>query len=329
MSNAARFPVSDHCDGRRFFNPDPIEPRGLREVLRWKFSSRPARWSTPPVRQTPPRSPLHAGDIRATWINHSTFLLETPQGNLLTDPVYSPCCGPFGRLGPRRVHAPGLALHQLPEIHYVLLSHDHYDHCDLPTLRLLAQAHEPVAITPLGNRDLFARAGFTRIVELDWWQNHSPTPNLDITVTPARHWSNRLSSPRFSRLWGGFFIKAGSARLYFASDTGYHPTLFTEIRRKLGSPDLAMIPIGAYEPRWFMREQHCNPAEAVQIHCDVGARTSVAMHWGTFQLTDEGRDDPPLALRAALVAAGLTTNDFQIPEPGGSIAVSTLTACPP
>lgn len=270
---------------------------------------------------------MHIGETRATWINHSTYLIETPQGNFLTDPVYSPACGPFGRFGPPRVHAPGIPFQDLPEIHYVLLSHDHYDHCDLPTLRLLSQVHEPLAITPLGNSDLLRRAGFSRIIELDWWQNHAATPNLTITVTPAQHWSNRLSSPRFSRLWSGFFIKAGPTRIYFAGDTGYQSGLFAEIGRRLGPPDFAMIPIGAYEPRWFMREQHCNPAEAVQIHCDLGARLSAAMHWGTFQLTDEGRDAPPRALRDALLAAGLGPNDFRIPEPGESIAVSTFSDC--
>jgi L-ascorbate metabolism protein UlaG (beta-lactamase superfamily) len=184
-------------------------------------------------------------------------------------------------------------------------------------LRQLARIHEPLAITPLGNRPLLARAGFSRIVELDWWQNHTHSPNLNITVTPSQHWSNRLSGGRSSRLWGGFFIKAGPQRLYFVGDTGYHPTLFTEIGRKLGPPDLAMIPIGAYEPRRIMSNQHCNPAEAVQIHCNVSARTSVAMHWGTFQLTDEGREEPPRALRTALANAAINPADFQILEPGG------------
>jgi L-ascorbate metabolism protein UlaG (beta-lactamase superfamily) len=322
MPPAARQPISDHYDGRVFRNPDNSSVPKLRDVLRWKLSSRPTRWPQSVATTPQPRPPLATDVIRVTWINHATFLLETPQGNFLTDPVFSRCCGPFGRIGPRRVHPPGIALHDLPEIHYVLLSHDHYDHCDLATLRLLSQAHDPLAITPLRNRDLLARAGVSRIVELDWWQNYSKTPNLDITVTPARHWSNRLSSERFSRLWGGFFIKAGRFRLYFVGDTGYNQTLFTEIGRRLEPPDLAMIPIGAYEPRWFMREQHCDPAEAVQIHCDVGARKSVAMHWGTFQLTDEGRDEPVLELNAALNDACLSSTDFQVLEPGGHIIVS-------
>jgi L-ascorbate metabolism protein UlaG (beta-lactamase superfamily) len=220
------------------------------------------------------------------------------------------------------VHAPGLPLDELPDIHFVLLSHDHYDHCDLPTLQQLAVAHAPVAITPLGNRDLLVRAGFTRIIELDWWQNHVHSPNLQITVTPSQHWSNRLSGRRCGRLWGGFFLRAGNTRLYFVGDTGYNNTLFTQIRRRLGTPDLAFVPIGAYAPRWFMGEQHCDPAESVQIHRDVGARLSVAMHWGTFQLTDEGRDDPPRELNAALATAGIPTEQFRILEPGQNIVVS-------
>ena len=322
MTPIAPYSVSDHCDGRLFFNPGLSKVPNWRQVLRWKFSSRPARWPKKIVLQRYLRPPIAAGAVRVTWINHATLLLETPQGNFLTDPVFSPCCGPFGRIGPKRVHPPGVPLHELPEIHFVLLSHDHYDHCDLPSLRLLAQAHDPIAITPLGNRDLLARAGLSRIGELDWWQNYSREPNLTITVTPSQHWSNRLSKPRYGRLWGGFFIEAGDYRLYFASDTGYHPSLFTGIGKKLGQPDLAMIPIGAYEPRWFMCDQHCNPAEAVQIHCDLRARTSVAMHWGTFQLTDEGRDEPPRALQAALVDAHLTPNDFRVLEPGEHMLVS-------
>jgi len=219
------------------------------------------------------------------------------------------------------VHAPGIPLHELPDIHFVLLSHDHYDHCDLPTLRRLVKAHDPLAIAPLGNRDLLDRAGFTRIVELDWWQNRAHAPNLNITVTPSQHWSKRLSRRRCSRLWGGFYIHAANTRLYFVGDTGYQATLFTEVRERLGSPDLAFVPIGAYEPRWFMNGQHCNPAEAVQIHRDLGARMSVAMHWGTFQLTDEGRSDPPEALVAALATTATPTGDFRILEPGGNVVV--------
>jgi len=323
MSAAERFPVSDHCDGRLFYNPNRATVPRFRDILRWKFSSRPTRWPKTVSFTPQPRPPLTAGAIRATWINHATFLIETPRGNFLTDPVFSRCCGPFGILGPPRVHAPSIPLHELPPIHFILLSHDHYDHCDLAALRRLNKIHDPLAVTPLGNRNLLARAGFapTRIIELDWWQNHAPSPHLAITVTPSQHWSNRLTRRRCGRLWGGFNLQIGATRLHFVGDTGYNPTLFTEIRTRLGTPDLAFVPIGAYEPRWIMRAQHCDPAEAVQIHCDLGARQSVAMHWGTFQLTDEGRDEPPRALVAALTAADVLQEDFRILEPGGIIAV--------
>jgi len=319
---SAPFPVSDHYNGRIFLNPDGrVWPR-FHQILRWKLTSRAARWPIYVATTHSPRPALASGESRATWINHATFLIETPLGNFLTDPVYSRCSGPFGRFGPRRVHAPGLALHEMPSIHFVLLSHDHYDHCDLPTLRKLSRAHAPIAITPLGNRDLLARAGFARIIELDWWQNHAHTPDLSITVTPSQHWSNRLSGRRCGRLWGGFFLRAGKTSFYFVGDTGYHSTLFTEVRTRFGAPDLAFVPIGAYEPRWFMAEQHCNPAEAVQIHRDLGARRSVAMHWGTFQLTDEGRDIPPIELKTALAKASVPSESFQILEPGSNLVVS-------
>ena len=319
---SAPFPLSDHCDGHIFFNPNSTVSPRFHQILRWKLTSRAARWPSHVVPTPSPRPALAAGESLATWINHATFLIETPQGNFLTDPVQSRCCGPFGKFGPRRVHAPGLALPELPSIHFVLLSHDHYDHCDLPTLRQLAITHAPLAITPLGNRDLLARAGFKRIVELDWWQTHAQAPNLSITVTPSQHWSNRLSGRRCGRLWGGFYLQAGTTRLYFVGDTGYHETLFAEVRNRLGAPDLAFIPIGAYEPRWIMAEQHCNPAEAALIHRDVGARRSVAMHWGTFQLTDEGRDTPPHELRTALATSAVPTESFQILEPGENLVVS-------
>ncbi|MDR1281576.1 MAG: MBL fold metallo-hydrolase [Opitutaceae bacterium] len=353
---AHRFPVSDHCDGFRFFNARDHVSRNLAEVLRWKFAGQrepwPARVNIAPVAPPPPPE----RGWRATWVNHATFLLQSPAGNLLTDPVWSERCGPLGLSGPRRVHPPGVAFEALPRIDAVLLSHDHYDHCDLATLRRLRQAHRPLAITPLGNGGLLRRAGFApgRIVELDWWQAHRlPLPGagesggagagkaagdhkscgIRITVTPAHHWSNRLSGPRNGRLWGGFFAESGGARasggageaggaeatLYFAGDTGYEEALFPKIRERLGAPALALLPIGAYAPRWFMSVHHCDPAEAVRIHRELGARQSVAMHWGTFQLTDEGLDAPTQELAAPLAGAGEPAERFVTLAPGGSV----------
>ncbi|MFI5337186.1 MAG: MBL fold metallo-hydrolase [Opitutales bacterium] len=317
-----RHPLSDHCDGRRFFNPRGHVNRTWLDVWRWRRTSRAQPWGPAPV--VIPRAPPPVPDPPAwscTWINHATFLLQTAAGTVVTDPVYSACAGPFGRFGPPRAHAPGIAFDQLPAIDLVLLSHDHYDHCDLPTLRQLARRHAPLGITPLGNGALLRRAGFApeRIVELDWWQSHTTARGLEVTLTPSRHWSNRLSGPRNSRLWGGFFLRTGDQRLSFVGDTGYDPEYFVATRRRLGAPDLALIPIGAYEPRWFMAAQHCDPAEAVQIHRDLAAWRSVAMHWGTFQLTDEGRDEPVTALAAARAAAGLPEECFLALPPGDSV----------
>ena len=163
------------------------------------------------------------------------------------------------------------------------------------------------------------RAGFTanRIVELDWWQSHPLDPDNEVTLTPARHWSNRISGTRNERLWGGFYIKTGGRRIASVGDTGYDTQMFRDARKRLGAPDLALIPIGAYEPRWFMAPQHCNPEEAVQIHHDLGAKQSLAVHWGTFQLTDEARDAPS----TALAATGISDDEFKVLAPGESLLV--------
>jgi L-ascorbate metabolism protein UlaG (beta-lactamase superfamily) len=325
-SSDLRFPVSDHCDGKQFFNPRGRFERSLVRLLRWKLGNTAVRW---PARvdltpQLPPPTPVDHR-VAATWVNHATFLLQTRQGNFLTDPVWSDRAGPFS-FGPRRVHAPGIRFTDLPKIHAVLLSHDHYDHCDLTTLRLLAARDAPVVITPLGHRDLLEGVGFApdKIVELDWWQAHAPIliggrGSVRITLTPARHWSNRLTGSANGRLWGGFFLRLNDNNVWFAGDTGYDDQFFHEIKDRLGPPTLALIPIGAYEPRSFMAPVHCNPHEAVRIHQDVGALTSIGMHWGTFQLTDEGREDPVRALAAARETARLQSDEFRVLAPGETL----------
>jgi L-ascorbate metabolism protein UlaG (beta-lactamase superfamily) len=214
-----------------------------------------------------------------------------------------------------------VAFAALPKIDVVLLSHDHYDHCDGPTLQRLAREHQPLFIAPLRHHALLARTGATRIVELDWWQAHSPAADFTVTLTPARHWSRRLPGGMNRRLWGGFFLQLAKRRVWFAGDSGYDGALFREIGRRGGAPDLALLPIGAYEPRWFMQPAHMNPEEAVRAHRDSGARRSLAMHWGAFQLTDEARDDPVQALDLARRAAGVSAEEFSVPDPGESVIV--------
>jgi L-ascorbate metabolism protein UlaG (beta-lactamase superfamily) len=314
-------PLSDHFNGKTFFPPGGGGAGRFRDFLRWRLTSRPAPW--PKWLEFPgsPPPPAPRGtELVATWLGHSTVLLQSAVGNFLTDPQFSPCAGPGGRIGPRRVHAPGIAFEALPRIDAVLLSHDHYDHCDLPSLRRLAAAHQPVFLAPLRHADLLQRAGARSVVELDWWQTHTPGEDVRVTLTPAQHWSNRLGSPRNHRLWGGFHLALGSRRVWYAGDSGYAGPLFREIAGRCGSPDLAFIPIGAYEPRWFMAPMHMNPAEAVATHRDVGAGRSIGIHWGTFQLTDESREAPVHALAAARSAAGLPESVFRVLIPGESVS---------
>ncbi len=316
-------PCSDHFNGKTFFQPHHGYAGRIRDLLRWKLvGKRPRPWpkSVPFTPAAPPAQPA-PGERVVTWIGHATFLLQTSGANLLFDPVFSERASPVAWAGPKRVHPPGVAFADLPPIHAVLVSHDHYDHCDLPSLRALARAHDPVFITPLRHTDLLHQAGAKRLIELDWWQSHALAVDLRITLTPSKHWSNRFGSPRNHRLWGGFAVEHGEKCVWYVSDSGYDAEIFREVRRRCGPPDLALVPIGAYEPRWFMEPMHMNPAEAVQLHLEVGARLSLAMHWGTFQLTDEGRDEPVAALAAARDAQGVSSEAFRTVAPGESVTI--------
>jgi L-ascorbate metabolism protein UlaG (beta-lactamase superfamily) len=272
-----------------------LEPR-----TRW-----PARVDVPP-RQPPG---LDGAVAVVTFIGHATFLIQTAAGNILTDPMYSQRAGPLNLFGPRRVRQPAVPFDDLPAISTVLLSHNHYDHCDLPTLRKLAQRFDPAVITPLGNGPLVRSCGVRQVEELDWWQA-AKTSALPVTLTPAQHFSARSPFDRNRALWGGFVLAVDGARILFAGDTAYAP-FFHDIRQRLGPIDLALLPIGAYEPRWFMRPVHMNPAEAVQVHLDLEASESVGMHFGTFQLTTEGIDEPLRALDEARRASQIMPSRFR------------------
>jgi L-ascorbate metabolism protein UlaG (beta-lactamase superfamily) len=316
-------PRSDHFNGKTFFQPHHGYAGRFRDLLRWKLcGNRPRPWPkrVPFAPPAPLKKPAPGGLV-ATWIGHATFLLQTSRANLLFDPVFSDRASPVSWAGPQRVHPPGVAFAELPPIHAVLLSHDHYDHLDLPSLRALSREHDPTFITPLRHADLLNQAGARRIVELDWWQSHALGADLNVTLTPSKHWSNRFGSPRNHRLWGGFAVQQGAKRVWYVGDSGYDAEIFREVRRRCGPPDLALVPIGAYEPRWFMEPMHMNPAEAVRLHLEVGARLSLAMHWGTFQLTDEGRDEPVATLAAALDANGVPRDAFRAVAPGESVAI--------
>jgi L-ascorbate metabolism protein UlaG (beta-lactamase superfamily) len=262
---------------------------------------------------------LDGAGAAITFIGHATFLIQTPAGNLLTDPMYSQRASPLPWIGPRRVRQPAVAFEDLPHVSTVLLSHNHYDHCDLATLRAIAKRFDPVVVTPLGNGDLVRSAGIRRVEELDWWQQ-ATTGALPIMLTPAQHFSARTPFDRNRALWGGFIVAVENLRIFFAGDTAYAP-FFREIRHRCGPIDLALLPIGAYEPRWFMRAVHMNPAEAVEAHIDLDAAESIAMHFGTFQLTTEGIAAPLRALDDARQMKGIAASRFRALEFGESIRI--------
>ena len=311
-----RRPPSDHFDGQRFFNPGVDTDRGLGDLWRWRRSRRPAAWPSdlPHVRRPPPPAKSAPGELLLTYIGQATVLIQVAGCNILTDPIFSDRASPFRFAGPRRVRPPGLALDQLPPIDIVLLSHNHYDHMDLPSLRGLQRRWAPQVVTGLGNGAYLAGRGLPGAIELDWWDSCRPRTGVEVSYVPAQHWSARSLGDRRRMLWGGHVVRTATATLYFAGDTGFGPH-FAEIGRRF-APDVALLPIGAYEPRWFMSAQHMNPEEAVTAHRILGATLSLGIHWGTFQLTDEAIDAPAIALGEALDEAKIPSERFAVLKPG-------------
>jgi N-acyl-phosphatidylethanolamine-hydrolysing phospholipase D len=259
-----------------------------------------------------------------TWVGHSTFLIQIGGLNLLTDPVWSDRASPVGFAGPRRFVPPAIRFEALPPVDVVVLSHNHYDHLDDRTVRLLAATHPSARwITPLGVASLVARRGARDVLELDWWEE-TRIGSLAIGCTPAQHFSSRGLHDRNRTLWCGWSVAAPGRQVFFAGDTGYHSD-FAAIGDRFGPFHAALLPIGAYEPRWFMRPVHMNPEEAVQAFQDLHrarppvagrAAVMVGMHWGTFQLTDEPMDEPPARVGQAWRAAGLEVERLWLPAPG-------------
>ena len=318
----ARFPLSDHFDGTRFFNPHGAPPRPFKDVITWQRTRHQTAWpASRPLRSyPPPPDVVPPGRIAVTFVGHSTFLVRTPSAAFITDPVFTTHAGPFGRIGPRRVRPPAIALADLPALDFVLLTHNHYDHMQPRSLRALASGTTPAIVTSLGLGMSVRALGFRYTAELDWWQSDDLPGGARVTSVPARHFSARTPWDRDRTLWAGFVVESGGVVVYFAGDTGYSEEL-ADIGRRFPHIDLALIPIGAYEPRWFMQPVHVNPEEAVQIHLDVGARRSIGMHFGTFHLTDEGIDEPISALARARDAAGVGPDVFDVLDFGETAIV--------
>lgn len=326
--------------------------RGFADLLRWRWQAWREGLPPPPTQPTPVQAPdlallqgygpawqqaeerahadgqsgtVHSPAPTTTWIGHATALVQAGGLQVLTDPVFSERASPVSWAGPKRHQAPGVALQDLPPIDAVVISHSHYDHLDKPSLlqlyaRSQQQGHATAFLVPLGLKELLARWGIAvGVQELDWWQSVR-VGSTDFFLTPVQHWSARGLFDRNHTLWGGWAVFGPDLHWYFAGDTGYSPD-FVQTRQHFaerqsaglgGGFDLALLPVGAYEPRWFMQHQHVNPAEAVRMHQDLGARRSIGVHWGTFELTDEPLDQPPRDLRAARDAAGLAPGAFSV-----------------
>ena len=304
-----------------------FEPKSVWTLMQWQLGAARDGLPKPPQQPTPTVAPdlafIHANakagalmQPAVTWIGHATVLVQLGGINVLTDPIFSDRASPVSFAGPRRVQPPGLTLEQLPRIDAVVVSHNHYDHFDEASVVGLQQQRSgpPLFIVPLGNKAWTEGKGATRVVELDWWQSQQ-VGAVEIVFTPVQHWSGRSLNDRLRTLWGGYAMFASDSHVFHAGDTGYSRD-FRDIRERFAPRqgtqgfDLALLPLGAYEPRWFMSQQHVNPSEAVQIHKDLRATRSLGMHWGTFALSDESLDEPPRALAQARRAASLPDDDF-------------------
>ncbi|HYG17381.1 MAG TPA: MBL fold metallo-hydrolase [Ohtaekwangia sp.] len=310
--------VSDHFDGRQFLNYGNAKAKGLSDVIKWMFQRQQGPWKevTMTNRADKPDSRIDKG-IRVTFINHTTFLVQTAGINILTDPVYSKRVSPFTWTGPKRMRPPGIDFSDLPPIDVVVISHNHYDHLDMATVKKLQAAFNPQFIVPLGVGAFLKENSVTKFEELDWWQA-TPVDSVTFQSVPAQHFSGRGLSDRDATLWCGYVLHSPGGTLYFAGDTGYNEKIFAEIGERCGPVDVAIIPIGAYKPAWFMSPVHCSPEEAIRIHQDVKARKSIAAHYGTFPLADDGQGEPVAALTEARKNAGLTEQDFVALEEGAS-----------
>lgn len=308
-------PVSDHYDGHHFYNPDSRtkDHRNYETISLW-LAIMQHPWPNPPPKINFQKMfPQGSSKCKITWINHATILLETPKLNILLDPIYSYRASPLPWIGPARYHNPGRSFAQLPTIDLVLISHNHYDHMDLPTLHALQKKFNPLFIVPLGNKDFLQQNGISKVIAMDWWQQHN-YHGATITMLPAVHDSRRGLFDSDKTLWASYGLHVGDKKIYFAGDSGYSRH-FKNIALHWGHPDFSLLPIGAYEPRKLTKPFHMNPKEAVQAHLDLHSRASLGIHWGTFQLGAETFTQPITDLDAARRELGVPLQHFLvIPE---------------
>jgi L-ascorbate metabolism protein UlaG (beta-lactamase superfamily) len=319
-------PDKPHHTGHGFRNVYDSEQPAFLDFLRWRWERiwkdipGPEDYHFPLAENDPTFLGSNDEKITLTWIGHATCLLQMNGKNILTDPHFSQRASPLKWAGPQRVVPPGLSVQDLPQIHMVFISHDHYDSLDKRTIMALygrEGGQKTIFFVPLGLGSWFKGLGISRVLELDWWDQHREG-DLEIIAVPVQHWSKRDLFSRNKTLWAGWIVRSNAFRFLFVGDTGFTP-LFKEIGDRFGPFDLSAIPIGAYEPGWFMGRHHITPEEAVRIHLDVRSKKSVAIHWGTFILTDERLDEPPERLERARREEGLSGADFLVLRHGETI----------
>src|SRR3984893_10607559 len=320
-------PVSDHFDGERFFDPDGVPPKSLGDVLRWQFGGNRQRaawpaWAPSPHADTPPER-VDGNKVRFSFVGHASWLIQTAGLNILVDPVWSMRVSPVSFAGPKRHNDPGIAFDALPRIDVVLVSHGHYDHFDVPRLSKLAAKFGPRVITPLGNDTVRRDADAAIKAEgFDWKDRVELGNGVAVILVPTRHWSARGVFDRNKTLWASFVLETSVGKLYIVCDSGYGDgTHFRKVAEAHGPLKLAILPIGAYEPRWFMRDQHMNPSDAVKALSDCGAQAALAHHHGTFQLTDEAIEAPVIALGEAVDEAKIPGEKFAALKPGQVVEI--------
>jgi len=309
-------PVNDHFDGKRFINPKGAKAKGFGGLIKWMRERTRGKWAERKNLNPGPRPlPRYDGGVRITFVNHSTFLIQVDGINIITDPVWSERVSPFSFAGPKRMRPPGLNFDELPRIDLVLLSHNHYDHLDIATLKRIHDKYNPQYIVPLGVGAYLRSKKIDLVREVDWWQAVEFGTHFTIEAVPAQHFSGRGTLDRDRTLWCGYAIHGDHGNIYFAGDTGYNRDTFKEIGQRT-KPTLAIIPIGAFKPQWFMSPIHCSPDEAVEIFKDLGSPQSIASHFGTFPLADDSFEDPTEGLKNALKLNGIPEDRFLVLNEG-------------
>ena len=325
-SQAPKREISEHFNGKRFLNLGNVKRRERpMSVWKWAVSRPKSDWKERPnlVLSTAPPQRVEGTELRVTFVNHATVLIQTQGLNIVTDPVWAQRLSLFThlRVGPKRFREPGISFEQLPPIDVVLISHNHYDHMDIETLKTLQERWHPKIYTGLGNARYLRRYGIAQSTDMDWWDDVQLSPLVKLVCVPAQHFSSRAISDRDATLWCGFVLETKDGNIYFAGDTGYGDFV-QRLKARWSSFRLALLPIGAFKPEWFMGPVHISPDQALQIHRELQVKTSVAIHFGTFRLADDKQDEPAERIKELLAQATEPKSDFRLLENGEGVEIS-------